>query len=181
MLKKPQNWRFRSEISRFIFFFRYFRFSGVHPSQYKSLFGPRSWTNFFFFTKNYLFQLPKKSPNGRFQSEILRFIFFSPHVRCVGVHPRQYKSRFGPRACTIFFSKESYLFQLLKKPPNGRFWSEILRFLFFSTLVCSLGVHPGQYKSCFGPVPEGNLFFNKSYVFQLLKKPPNWRFRSEIL
>ena len=30
----------------------------------------------------------------------------------------------------IFLLKKSYLFQLLKKPPNGRIQSEILRFIF---------------------------------------------------
>ena len=90
----------------------------------------------------------------------MRFIFFSTHVRCVGVHPGQYKSRFGPRSCTNCFSQEIYLFQLLKKPPNGRFRSEILRYIFFSTLVWSLGVHPGQYKSRFGPRSRNFFFLN---------------------
>ena len=56
-----------------------------------------------FFKKSYLFQLLKKPPNGRFRSEILRFIFFSTHIRSPGVKPGQYKSRFGPRSRTIFF------------------------------------------------------------------------------
>ena len=180
MLRKPPNWRFRSEILQFIFYSTHVHFSGVHPRQYKSRFGPRSWTNFFF-TKSYLFPLLKKPPNGRFRSGILRFIFFFTHVRSLGVHPGQYKSRFGSRSFTNFFFTKNYLFQFLRKPPNWRFWSEILQFIFFSTHVQFSGVHPGQYKSRFGPRSWRNFFFNKSYLFQLPKKSLNGRFRSGIV
>ena len=164
MPKKSPNGRFRSGILRFIFFSTHVRCVGVHPGQYKSRFGPRFWGNFFF-TKSYLFQLPKKSPNGRFRSGILGFIFFSTHVQCVGVHPGQYKSRFGPRSWTNFFFTKIYLFSLLKKPPNGRFRSGILRFIFFFTHVRSSEVHPGQYKSRFGPRSCTNFFPKKRYLF----------------
>ena len=125
--------------------------------------------------------MPKKSPNGRFRSGILRFIFFFTQFRCVGVHPGQYESRFGPRSCTMFFSKESYLLQLLNKPPNGRFRSEILRFIFFSTLVCSLGIHPGQYKSRFSPFPEGIFVFQYKLCISVAKKAIELTVPSEIL
>ena len=51
----------------------------------------------------------------------------------------------------IFFFKISYVFQLLTKPPYERFRNGILRSIFFSTHFWSSGVHPGQYKSRFGP------------------------------
>ena len=45
---------------------------------------------------------------------------------------------FRPSFLNKFFFKKSYLFHLLKKPRNGRFRSEILRFVFFSHIFVSL-------------------------------------------
>ena len=75
----------------------------------------------------------KKPPNGRFRSEILRFIFFFTHVLSSGVHHGQYKSRFGPRSRTILFFKHSYLFLSPKQLLFRKFRSGSFRFIYFLT------------------------------------------------
>ena len=87
----------------------------------------------FFFKKSYLLQLLKSLRMDGSAAQSCGFYFF-PHI-------------FGPEEYTLVNTKDflallperifsftkSYPFQLLKKPPNGRFRSEILRFMFFFT------------------------------------------------
>ena len=108
---------------------------------------------------------------------------FSTYVWSSGVHPGQnieVVSALVPER--IFFFKNSYLLQMPKKPPNGRFRNEILGFIFFSTHDWFSGVNPGQNIEVVSAlVPDGIFFFKKSYLFQLLQNPPYERSRSGIL
>ena len=111
---------------------------------------------------------PVSQLNGRFRSGIWRFIYFFTHVCSPGVPPGQYESRFSSRSWTNFFFKQSYLFQLPKKPLNGRFRSGIWRCFFLHSFV------PQEYtlvniRVVSALVPEFFFFFFKqSYLFKLL-------------
>ena len=99
---------------------------------------------FVFFQRKLSILVATNSRYGQFRSEISPFIYFVTHVCFPEVHPGQYNSRFDPRSYTNFFFQGKLSVSDAKKSWNGRFRSEILRFIFFSTNVCSAGVHSGQ-------------------------------------